>query len=175
MSDASDQRLKIVMAVSRDGYMSREYGDTMKWLGPTDKAVFRILTGVGGEIAVGRHTAEHMPNLLEGRNLHVLSRAGIAGSTLRRFVAEHPGGWLAGGPTLALIALQEDYVDEVHLCRSDRSAFPDPRYPAYTRADVLTPWLENHGFEPCVKDWWHLALSTRILDTKVECWHRIWK
>ncbi len=165
------------MAVSRDGYMSRRCDDDMSWLGPTDKAIFRILTGVGGVVAVSRRTAENMPNLLEGRNLHVLSAVERAGhkkswGTLRRFAAEHPGGWLVGGPTLALIALQEDCVDEIHLCRSDRSAFPDLRYPADTRVDVLTPWLENHGFEPGMKDWWHLALSTRILDTTVECWQR---
>lgn len=155
-------RLRLVMAVSRDGYLSRCKGDTMEWLGPTDKAVFRILTGVGGVCGVGSGTAPHMPNELPGRALVVLSRSG---TTLGDFAERHPGAWLLGGPTLAAAALEQDLLDEVHLCRSDRRAFPDCMA-AGAWPDLVTRFLNDNLAR------WTLAMRTPVLDVTVERWTR---
>jgi dihydrofolate reductase len=155
-------RLRLVMAVSRDGYLSRCKGDTMEWLGPTDKAVFRVLTGVGGVCGVGSGSAPYMPVELPGRVLWTLSRSG---TTLGDFAERHPGTWLLGGPTLAAQALEQDLLDEVHLCRSDRRAFPDCMA-AGAWPDLVTRFLEGNPGR------WNKALSTRVLDVTVERWNR---
>lgn len=125
--------MKLVMAVSRDGFVSRRPTDDMSWLGPFDKAAFRIITGVGGNVATSRRTARLMPSVLQGRKLHTLSREGGPGTgltgrtgttawgSLRQFQGLFgEGGWLIGGLTLALAAAESRWLSEIHLCRSDR-------------------------------------------------------
>lgn len=168
--------MRIIMAVSRDGYVARCRRDDMSWLGATDKAVFRILTGVGGEVAVGRTTADCMPKYLPGRNVRVLSRDGYepfsSWGTLDEFYKQVPDGWLIGGQTVAMAALVQGYVDEVHLCRSDRMAFPCPG--DFPTEDMLTPWLEanRHEHDYLRNRWWELEMTTEVLDVTVECWRR---
>lgn len=157
------------MAVSKDGWMARWLDDDMSWLGATDKAVFRILTGVNGAIGAGRRTAETMPRRLPGRNLTVLSSMGKH-TTLNQFYDRHPDGWLIGGPRLALLALDLGLVDEVHLCRSDRMAFPVFEDAPIT--DLLTPWLEARKYDVTIDEGWRRELETSILDVTVECWRR---
>ncbi len=169
--------MRIVMAVSKDGYVARGPSDDMSWLGATDKAVFRILTGVNGDVAVGRGTACYMPRELPGRSLVYLSsrgrQTGKSWGTLEQFhrLAKH--GWLIGGPRLALLALEAGYVDEVHLCRSDRCAFPDT-HEDDPIVDPITPWLTDHLCTALpTSSGWVLELETRLLDVTVECWrHR---
>ena len=158
--------MRIVMAVSKDGWMARRLDDNMRWLGPTDKAVFRILTGVGGYVAVGGNSRRCMPGRLIGRNLTVLSSKGPA--TLFDFYCRHPDGWLVGGPRLALLALDLGYVDEVHLCRSDRMAFPEPG----ALEDLLTPWLGARKYDAISDEGWRQEMETTVLDVTVECWRR---
>ncbi|UFK26695.1 dihydrofolate reductase [Roseobacter phage RDJL6] len=162
--------MKLVMAVSADGYLAREKNDKMNWLGATDKAVFRILTGVGGHCATSAKTAECMPKTLQGRDLTVLSTKGM---TLKTFAEWKPDGWLLGGPSLALQALELDLLTEVHICRSNRYAFPDCMA-AGSIPDVVTRFLKDHQRFPGVTDWWHLGLETPVGDLKVERWKR-WK
>ncbi|KFH18455.1 hypothetical protein ELZ19_06970 [Brucella abortus] len=166
--------MRLVMATSRDGWMARRADDDMSWLGATDKAVFRILTGVDGTVAVGSRTAEHMPRTLGGRRVLVLSASGRRAfqswGTLEDFHRVHPDGWLIGGPSLALLALERGYVDEVHLCRSDRFAFPDPE--ARAVEDVVTPWLSERSEGLFHREGWRREMETTLLDVTVECWRR---
>lgn len=171
------------MAVSRDGYVARSPEDDMSWLGKTDKAIFRILTGVGQECAISAWSCHLIPGnegRLPGRSLHPLSREGFhhadeengklgAWGTLDEFYNAHPDGWLLGGQALAIDALEARYVDEVHLCRSDRSAFPDPKL---AMADELTGWLRARPFRPGREEWWANDMNTIINDVRVECWRR---
>lgn len=136
----------------------------MRWLGPIDKQVFRMLTCVGGGVLVtSNRTAELMPKQLEGRRIEVVSRT--TGKTLSNAAAVWPNAWLVGGQSLALSALNDDLLSEVHLCHSDRHAFPQP---GHGQRDVLTQWLAAEGHND-----WHLATYTRLLDVKVECWRRL--
>lgn len=162
--------MRVLMAVSKDGYMARERDDRMGWLGATDKAVFRVLSGVGGVMAAGSRTTALMPGT-PGRRLLALSRSGY---TLADLATEHPDAWLLGGPALALEALASDWagVDEVHLCRSDRLAFPDPLCAGSIR-DTLTPYLEGRGVPTDADNGWRLGLKTRVLDVTVERWGRV--
>lgn len=124
--------MKLVMAVSRDGFVSRGPNDDMSWLGPFDKAAFRIITGVGGNVATSRRTARLMPETLKGRTIHTLSSQeaqidGCVGHTSKAWGSLGlfqkvfgETGWLIGGLTLALAASEEGWLSEIHLCRSDR-------------------------------------------------------
>jgi hypothetical protein len=141
--------MRLIMAVSADGYVARGEQDHMQWLGHEDKALFRALTSVGGDCWVSRKSSHMMPINLAGRKLHRVSRQPgfIDLDTLRRLPSED---WLLGGQTLALLALsltkyplqEAPLVTEVHLCRSNRSAFPAP---GEGIPDVITPLLLAHG------------------------------
>lgn len=110
--------LKLVMAVSADGFVARGPTDDMTWTGSTDKRVFRLLTSVGGILGAGRRTFEQLPKL-EGRTVVPLSRNGM---TLTEFVSRYPDAWLIGGQEVALEALRLHLLDQAFLCRS-REAF----------------------------------------------------
>lgn len=120
-----------------------------------------------------------MPATLAGRQLHLLGTGdGLHKLDDLRYHG-HDGDWLLGGQELALRALALTVIDatpthdqrvhavrpaygpliqEVHLCRSDRCAFPqDRRY-----FDRITPVLRAGGLEP--------AMSTRFGDVTHEVW-----
>ncbi|ADK73416.1 dihydrofolate reductase [Roseobacter phage RDJL Phi 1] len=162
--------MRLILGVSADGFLAREKNDRMDWLGPTDKAVFRILTGVGGVCGVGARSAACMPPNLHGRDMVILSRNG---RRLEDFAYSHPDGWLLGGPTLAMAALEQDLLSEVHICRSSRKAFPEPMV-AGAIGDCVTRYLKANQRCPGVRTWWHLGLETPIGDLKVERWKK-WK
>lgn len=150
------------MAISKDGYVARARHDNMRWLGATDKAVFRVLTGVDARLGVSARTAQCMPPTLEGRSLIQLSTKGM---TLEAFHTQWGRDtWLIGGQTLCMLALDAGYVQEVHLCRSDRMAFPS-RPDAIS--DEITPYMKKRSKH------WKMMLETQINDVTVECWHRV--
>lgn len=127
--------MKLIMAVSKDGYVTRKADDDMSWTGPIDKAAFRMLTSVGGVLGCGSRTWESMPRCLPGRKLVRLSTKPVVPcdpdgpipvyNDLDWFQANHPNGWLIGGQAIALRALQMDLVDQAYICQSDRNCFPE--------------------------------------------------
>lgn len=140
--------MRLVMAVSKDGFVARGEHDNMAWTGSTDKAVFKLLTSLdGGIIAVGKKTAALMPEL-KGRCSLVLSRGG---HTLADVANEYPGATLVGGQTVALAALEQGFVSDAILVHSDRFVFGGIR-------DKLTPWLAAQSFT---------LSETKILDVVV--------
>lgn len=152
--------MRLILAVSADGYLARQKNDRMDWLGSTDKSIFRILTGVGSWCATSAKTAECMPKTLQGRELTVLSRKGMS---LAEFAEWKPEGWLLGGPTLAMAALETGLLTEVHMCRSDRYAYPDCMV-AGAIGDCVTRWLRSS----CGA--WLPTMTTRINDVTMERW-----
>ena len=164
--------MRLVMGVSSDGYLARSREDDMRWLGRTDKGLFRVLTGVGGVCGVGARSAECMPNVLAGRELKVITRSGL-GMDLTAFGRLHPDGWLLGGPTLAMCALSNDLLDEVHMCRSDRYAFgPEGDTVGDGMRDCVTTFLENYNRPRSYQMHrrWELAMTTRVDEVTVETW-----
>ncbi len=103
--------MRLLMAVSSDGFLCRGPTDDMTWTGRTDKLLFRILTGVGRVCAAGSTTRD-LVRSLPGRTLLGLSRDGY---TLEDFAKEYPDGWLLGGPTVVVAALEVGLVSEVYL------------------------------------------------------------
>ena len=108
--------MRLILAVSADGYLARGSDDQMEWTGSEDKLAFRQLTSVGGVCAAGSTTHALMPRL-PGRELIRLSRKPQEGSMgLGRLAYLHPDAWLLGGPTVALEAFQLSMVDEAFFC-----------------------------------------------------------
>ena len=184
--------LKLVMAVSKDGFLSMSRDDEMGWTGPEDKKVFRLLTSVGGVLGAGRRTFELLP-VLKGRKVICLStRKGMvqnaearialditrsgpssvvpetaayeATMSLGAFAFAHPGAWLIGGLTIAEEALRIGLLDEVHLCRNHAVVGPyiDPQ--SGPTMDRLTPRLRRD-------ERWSLSEQT-YHGIKVETWRR---
>jgi len=156
--------MRLIMAVSADGIVAKGEDDTMDWLGPTDKKVFRILTSVGGPLGVSRKTAKVMPKTLKGRKLITISGSRgaplVSLDTFRSYYGA--SGWLLGGQTLAMVALETNALDEVHLCRSERLAGKGHK-------DQITPFL-NSPSTPYSKGTWVMEMKTAINDVSVEYW-----
>ena len=106
--------MKLLMAVSRDGFLATGPNDDMRWTGKMDKAIFKLLTLANDyPIFAGWKTAQMMPPL-HNRVVHPLSHAGM---TLESAAENYPSGWLIGGPTIALEALKLGLITQAILCR----------------------------------------------------------
>ena len=92
--------MRLLMAVSADGFLARGPDDDMSWTGQTDKKLFRLLTLVDPLLLAGATTAKLLPKL-PGRTVVPLSRRGLALSDMQSV-----DGWLIGGPTVAQEALR---------------------------------------------------------------------
>ena len=115
--------MRLIMAVSADGFVARGPDDNMFWLGPYDKAVFKLLTtsGVEPTLIRSRRTEMAMPKVLLGRRLITVSRSGL---TLKQAGAQYPSAWLVGGQELATVAFGErGMLSDVYICKSDRRCF----------------------------------------------------
>ena len=60
--------LRLIMAVSADGYLASGLNDDMSWTGQLDKTIFKLLTSVGGVVGAGHNTFWQLPHL-SGRRL----------------------------------------------------------------------------------------------------------
>lgn len=109
--------LRVLMAVSADGFVARGPDDDMRWTGPDDKQLFRSLTQVGGALGMGRVTYDLCAEKLRtyGRRTVCLSSRPGHGMGLGEFAFSHPGAWLIGGQTVVKEAIRIGLVDEVHL------------------------------------------------------------
>lgn len=110
-------RLKLIMAVSADGFVAKGPCDDMRWTGFTDKQVFRLLTASHPILLVGRQTAGVMPQL-PWRRVVTLSRSSSKGITLERAAADYPGAWLGGGAQVALAALEAGLIETSFICHT---------------------------------------------------------
>lgn len=182
-------KLKLVMAVSKDGFVSLGPDDDMLWTGPDDKRAFRLLTSVGGVLGAGRRTFENLPRL-KGRRVLCLSTRRIVlpnaearegmrhpfsdgplsddtayehAVTLGQFAHQYPDAWLIGGQTVALEALSLGLVDQVFLCHAPielhRSGLFDPRV---AQRELITPHISS----------WSRQERLRLGGTTVEVWRR---
>lgn len=182
--------LKLVMAVSKDGFVSLGPRDDMLWTGPDDKRAFRLLTSVGGVLGAGRRTFEQLPRL-KGRRVFCLStrRSMVQNAAAREamelpldgnakvsdeaayeetmslgmFAHRHPTGWLIGGQTVALEALSIGLVDQVFLCRAPLELHRSTLFdPRVAQRDLISPRLSS----------WSRQERLKIGGTTVEVWRR---
>lgn len=163
--------MRAILAVSADGYLAKGQNDDMTWSGPTDKAIFRILTCTGSLMAASRNTVRLMPSKLPGRTLVALSSQGYveheSWGTLHEFSVAYPDAWLIGGPKLVMQALEAGMLHEVHLCRSLRQALPEPE--ALPIEDEITPWLKSSSNKAEITPWFKNT-QTLVNDVLVEFW-----
>lgn len=164
--------MRLILASSLDGYLSRGPSDDMRWTGPEDKNVFKLLTAVGGTCYAGRATFERLPSL-PGRTVHPLSRDEGKGLTLGRAFYRHPEAWLIGGPTVAMEAIDAHLVDQVFMCYPDvvlgerGEPFPDPRW----QRDGITPYLANHIASDNAGSYWRRTQRIKLPGgTTVDSW-----
>lgn len=158
-----EAHLRLVMAVSDDGFVCRGPDDDMSWTGHNDKRAFRLLTSVGAILGAGRVTAAAMPGHLPGRTLHVLSNSGL---TLGAFAFRFPGAWLIGGQTIAMEGLRTGLVTEVHICRN-------PARLGHGVRDEMTPWMASRGETANPGRPWTSHSSVYVGDVKVEAWRLV--
>lgn len=115
--------MKLLMAVSDDGFFALGPKDLMKWTGPSDKAVFRLLTLADSHnpLLVGSATAALLPPLKD-RHVIKITRAPNKEApdemTLEFAAWCYPEAWVIGGPTLALAALKAGLIDKAFMCVS---------------------------------------------------------
>lgn len=106
--------MKLILAVSQDGFLCMPGHDTMAWTHPVDKKIFRLLTRSSfAPLLAGQPTQDVMPVL--PIPVQVISREGV---TLGKAQELWPDAWLIGGPTLARAALDGKYVRKVYLVMS---------------------------------------------------------
>ena len=107
--------MRLILAVSETGILARGRDDNMRWTGPDDKTVFRLLTMTSGGVCLaGMRTYQMLPEL-KGRTVLPLSRT-RDGMTLEEAEALHPNAWLLGGVDVAESALRAGLVTEAYLC-----------------------------------------------------------
>lgn len=111
---------KLLLGISADGFLAKGPDDDMKWTGPDDKGIFRVLTLAGGTVLAGRRTAELLPPL-PGRKVVTISRQHHLGLTLQEASWAHRSAWLIGGPETALAALRAGMVEQAFIVRSPNS------------------------------------------------------
>lgn len=178
--------LKLILAVSEDDFLARSLHDDMTWTGQQDKALFRLLTSVGGVCGIGTRSAK-MVKSLPGRTLIPLSRqalpvnvverlfgdSGTQPMTLESFASRYPGGWLLGGPTVAMAALEKELVDEVYLCRNPEILCERGEPFPSGIMDMVTPFLMRRGETDNKGIPWSLDQRIPFGRVTVDVWKRI--
>jgi dihydrofolate reductase len=168
--------MRLILAVSADGFLATGPDDDMSWTGPDDKAAFRLLTSVGGVYGAGSTTFDQMPALPGRRGYRITRNPGSARAplessmTLGRFAHAFPDAWLLGGPTVALEALRTGMVDQVYLCRTDRALWPSSDPSADAIRDEVTPWLMSRGEMQNAGTAWRRAQRIKFGEITVDAW-----
>lgn len=156
--------MRLLMAVSYDGFLAKGPTDDMSWTGAYDKAVFRLLT-MGQVVGAGRRTAEMLPTLPGRRTIPLSSRGshflvnGETTRTLHEFRRQFPNPWLIGGPTVARMALDDDLLTEVYMCHSQAVLWEG-------MPDDISPYLTESPF-------WDQLPAVQVGDVKVRVWRRV--
>ena len=122
--------MKLILAVASDGTLAKGPDDDMRWTGAFDKALFKMLTSVGGICFAGARTRDLMPKELPGRRLiTITSKPWVR--KLKRFDEEtmsidevlHLDGlvggvtWCIGGQAIATELFMRGAITEVHLLK----------------------------------------------------------
>lgn len=161
--------MKLIMAISRNGYVARSADDDMSWTGPADKAVFKLLTSTHPVLAVSAKTLEYMPKSLPGRGkLYALSTDPRKGMSLEDMTRFAPDAWLLGGQEIALYALKNGFVTKAYLCIADTDVEPRPE----AIQDRLRPYFEGRRYVKGRGSWWDQTLRVTIDGLMVEVWER---
>lgn len=180
--------MKLIMAVSGNGFVANGPEDDMSWTGPIDKAVFKLLTSTSEVLAVSAKSLEFMPEQLPGRGrLYGLSTDPRKGVQLEDFAAMFPDAWLLGGQELAIYAMKNGFVDKVYLCRAlttmlvapgpnlfatDPSEDPPQDVEDIRIPDKLTDYFARRRYAKGRGSWWDEVMRVKLDDLLVEVYER---
>ena len=169
--------MRLIMAVSGNGFVAAGEDDDMLWTGPIDKAVFKLLTSTSDILAVSAKTLQYMPKTLPGRGkLYGLSTNPAKGVALEDFAAMFPDAWLLGGQELALYAMKNGFVDKAYICRAMSSMLvsagpehlasePMEEPPVDTRIpDKLTDYFARRRYAKGRGAWWDQVMRVKMED-----------
>lgn len=161
--------MKLIMAVSGDGFVAKGPDDDMSWTGPIDKAVFKLLTSTSDVLAVSAKSLEFMPKELPGRGrLYGLSTDPRKGVQLEDFAAMFPDAWLLGGQELALYAMKNGFVDKAYICRALNAQADGP----WSIRDKLTDYFARRRYAKGRGSWWDQAMRVKMDQLLVEVYER---
>lgn len=112
--------MRLLLAVSSDGFLARGAEDDMRWTGAFDKAVFRLLTLAESEddvpVLVGTTTFHQLPRLPGRRVIQVSTRPTSTDSVTLAEAAElWPRAWIVGGPATATAALKLELISRAFI------------------------------------------------------------
>jgi len=177
--------MKLIIAVSGNGFVATGEDDDMSWTGPIDKAVFKLLTSTSDILAVSAKTLQYMPKTLPGRGkLYGLSTNPARGVPLEDFAAMFPDAWLLGGQELALYAMKNGFVNKAYICRAMSSMLvgagpehlasePMEEPPVDTRIpDKLTDYFARRRYAKGRGAWWDQVMRVKMEDLLVEVYER---
>lgn len=180
--------MKLIMAVSGNGFVATGEDDDMSWTGPIDKAVFKLLTSTSDVLAVSAKTLQYMPKELPGRGkLYGLSTDPRRGVDLESFAAMFPDAMLLGGQELGLYAMKNGFVDKVYLCRAmttmlvapgpelfavDPSEDPPQDLEDTRIPDKLTDYFARRRYVKGRGSWWDQTMRVKMDDLLVEVYER---
>lgn len=162
--------MKLIMAISEDGYVANGPEDDMLWTGSVDKAIFRLLTSTSNALAASSYSCYMIPNKLPGRGqLYSLSTDPRRGMPIEDFSLMFPDAWLLGGQTLALYALKNGLVNQAYLSR-----VPDTHIATQAAIpDKLTSYFCKRAYKKGSGSWWENTQRISI-DKKlhIDLWER---
>jgi len=158
--------MKLIMAVSSDGFVARGEDDDMSWTGSMDKAVFKLLTTTNDVLAVSAKSLQYMPKSLPGRGrIYGLSTQPGKGVALEDLAPVAPDAWLLGGQELGMFAMKNGFVNKAYICIS----------PARIEAgieDKLQPYFERRRYSKGRGSWWDRSMRVKFGDVMVDVWDR---
>lgn len=93
--------------------------------------------------------------------------------TLESFSSRYPDGWLLGGPTVALDALQKELVGEVYLCRNPQIICERGEPFSSAMPDTVTPFLMRRGEIGNEGIPWHLDHRIPFGRVTIDLWKRM--
>ena len=164
--------MKLIMAVSADGFVAASETDDMSWTGPIDKAVFKLLTSTSDVLAVSAKSLQSMPKSLPGRGrIYGLSTDPLVGVTLEALAPVAPDAWLLGGQELALYALKNGFVSKAYICVSP-AYIASPENEGTRIEDKLQPYFSRRLKSPGRGSWWENSLKINFGDLRVDVWDR---
>lgn len=159
--------MKAILAVSVEGMVANSDRDDMTWTGSDDKAIFRMLTSVGGVLGCSHRTRLLMPPSLKGRTLLTLSRNPQKVDhvlpqmrDLAWFKRTFQNPWLIGGQAIVAEAVKHNMLGQAFICKSMHSCHPTPSAIPYTLGRLLV-------------DDWRLTHTIRLSYVAVEVWDHV--
>lgn len=159
--------MKLLMAISKDGFVCKDENDDMSWTSKTDKKIFRLLTQTDGhgpylpQLFCGYKTGKLLPKL-KNRQINIIEDWVEFGfgyiddnGAFNAVDTCLEDGHLIGGQKTALKAFERILIHKAYICRSEVELGDGVK-------DKITPILKKR---------FSLSDTIKINDVTVEIWN----